>query len=49
MAANPGQLADYRAGKTKLLGYFVGQLMQKTQGRADPKLANTLLTQKLQG
>ncbi|MDX2271523.1 MAG: Asp-tRNA(Asn)/Glu-tRNA(Gln) amidotransferase subunit GatB [Cyanobacteriota bacterium] len=44
---NPTQLEQYRSGKTKLLGYFVGQLMKKTQGRADPQLANTLLQQKL--
>ncbi|MEM6448029.1 MAG: hypothetical protein AAF704_15910, partial [Cyanobacteria bacterium P01_D01_bin.123] len=35
--------------KTKLMGYFVGQLMKKTQGRADPKLANQLIKQKLDG
>ncbi|MFS8782009.1 hypothetical protein, partial [Synechococcus sp. R6-7] len=34
---------------TKLFGYFVGQLMKKTQGRADPKLANDLLKQHLDG
>jgi aspartyl-tRNA(Asn)/glutamyl-tRNA(Gln) amidotransferase subunit B len=47
IAANPGQAADYRAGKTKLMGYFVGQLMQKTKGRANPKLANQLFSQEL--
>lgn len=45
--ANPVQAADYRAGKTKLMGYFVGQLMQKTKGRANPKLANQLFSQEL--
>lgn len=45
--ASPSQLEQYRSGKTKLLGYFVGQLMKKTQGRADPQLANDLLKQKL--
>jgi aspartyl-tRNA(Asn)/glutamyl-tRNA(Gln) amidotransferase subunit B len=45
--ANPGQTADFRAGKTKLMGYFVGQLMQKTKGRANPKLANQLFSQEL--
>lgn len=49
IAANPKQLEQYRAGKTKLMGYFVGQLMKKTQGRADPKLANQLIKQKLDG
>jgi aspartyl-tRNA(Asn)/glutamyl-tRNA(Gln) amidotransferase subunit B len=45
--ANPEQVADFRAGKTKLMGYFVGQLMQKTKGRANPKLANQLFAQEL--
>jgi len=47
IAANPSQVAEYRAGKTKLMGYFVGQLMQKTKGRANPKLANQLFSQEL--
>jgi len=47
IAANPVQAADYRSGKTKLMGYFVGQLMQKTKGRANPKLANQLFSQEL--
>ncbi|KGF73565.1 glutamyl-tRNA amidotransferase [Neosynechococcus sphagnicola sy1] len=49
MAANPKELAQYRNGKTKLLGFFVGQVMKQTGGRADPKLTNQLLTQKLNG
>jgi aspartyl-tRNA(Asn)/glutamyl-tRNA(Gln) amidotransferase subunit B len=49
LAAHPKELEQYRSGKTKLQGFFVGQLMKKTQGRADPKLANQLLAQKLQG
>jgi aspartyl-tRNA(Asn)/glutamyl-tRNA(Gln) amidotransferase subunit B len=47
IAANPDQAAEYRAGKTKLMGYFVGQLMQKTKGKANPKLANKLFSQEL--
>jgi len=47
IAANPSQAEEYRAGKTKLMGYFVGQLMQKTKGRANPKLANQLFAQEL--
>ena len=47
MAANPGQLAQYRAGKDKLLGFFVGQVMKKMQGKANPAQLNTLLKQKL--
>lgn len=47
LAANPKELEQYRAGKTKLLGFFVGQVMKKTEGRADPKLTNELLAKKL--
>ncbi|MGW8193564.1 MAG: Asp-tRNA(Asn)/Glu-tRNA(Gln) amidotransferase subunit GatB [Desulforhopalus sp.] len=47
IAANPSQAEDYRNGKTKLLGFFVGQLMQRTKGKANPKLANALFTKEL--
>ncbi len=47
LAAHPNELAQYRAGKTKLQGFFVGQMMKKTGGRADPKLTNQLLVAKL--
>ena len=47
IANNPGQAQDFRNGKTKLMGYFVGQLMQKTKGKANPKLANQLFTKEL--
>lgn len=47
MVSNPEQVADYRAGKSKLMGYFVGQLMQKTKGKANPKVANELFTKEL--
>jgi aspartyl-tRNA(Asn)/glutamyl-tRNA(Gln) amidotransferase subunit B len=49
MAANPGQLADYRAGKDKLFGFFVGQVMKATQGKANPGRLNELLKLKLSG
>jgi aspartyl-tRNA(Asn)/glutamyl-tRNA(Gln) amidotransferase subunit B len=49
IAAHPDELAKYRGGKTKLLGFFVGQVMKQTGGRADPKLTNQLLAQKLNG
>jgi aspartyl-tRNA(Asn)/glutamyl-tRNA(Gln) amidotransferase subunit B len=49
MAAHPDELAKYRGGKTKLLGFFVGQVMKQTGGRADPKLTNELLQKKLNG
>jgi len=38
--ANPKEAADYLAGKTKVMGFFVGQLMKKTKGQANPQLAN---------
>lgn len=49
MARNPQQLADYRAGKDKLFGFFVGQVMKATQGKANPAQLNELLKQKLAG
>jgi len=47
MAKNPGQLADYRSGKDKLFGFFVGQAMKATQGKANPDALNRLLKEKL--
>lgn len=47
IAENPKELEQYRSGKTKLLGFFVGQVMKQTEGRADPKLTNQLLNKKL--
>jgi aspartyl-tRNA(Asn)/glutamyl-tRNA(Gln) amidotransferase subunit B len=47
LAANPGQVESYRSGKQGLLGFFVGQVMKETEGRANPKLVNELLRQKL--
>jgi aspartyl-tRNA(Asn)/glutamyl-tRNA(Gln) amidotransferase subunit B len=47
IAANPSQLADYRAGKDKLFGFFVGQVMKATQGKANPAQLNELLRRKL--
>jgi aspartyl-tRNA(Asn)/glutamyl-tRNA(Gln) amidotransferase subunit B len=47
MAANPVQLAAYREGKEKLFGFFVGQVMKATQGKANPAQLNELLKQKL--
>ena len=49
IADNPGQVTDFKGGKTKLMSYFVGQLMQKTKGQANPALANKLFTQELAG
>lgn len=44
---NPAQLAEYRAGKDRLLGFFVGQVMKATQGKANPAQLNALLLEKL--
>jgi aspartyl-tRNA(Asn)/glutamyl-tRNA(Gln) amidotransferase subunit B len=46
--ANCGaEVAAYKKGKTKLLGFFVGQVMQQTHGKANPKLVNEILRKKL--
>ena len=47
LAGNPGQVAAYKGGKEGLLGFFVGQVMKETQGKADPKVVNDLLREKL--
>ena len=49
MAKNPTQLAEYRAGKDKLFGFFVGQVMKATGGKANPAQLNELLRRKLGG
>ena len=46
---HPNEVESFKAGKKKLLGFFVGQLMKETKGKADPKLANQILNKKLQG
>jgi len=45
--ANPGQAADYKAGKDKLFGFFVGQVMKASKGKANPDVVNELLKKKL--
>jgi aspartyl-tRNA(Asn)/glutamyl-tRNA(Gln) amidotransferase subunit B len=45
--ANPGQVAEYKAGKDKLIGYFVGQVMKETGGKANPGQVNAILKAKL--
>jgi len=47
LAANPGQVEAYRGGKDGLLGFFVGQVMKETGGKANPKVVNELLREKL--
>ena len=49
IAANPQQLADYRGGKDKLFGFFVGQAMKESGGKINPQVLNELLKKKLAG
>ena len=49
IAANPSQVADYRGGKDKLIGFFVGQVMKETGGKANPAQVNQALKAKLDG
>jgi aspartyl-tRNA(Asn)/glutamyl-tRNA(Gln) amidotransferase subunit B len=44
---NPKQVEQYRGGQDKLLGFFVGQVMKATQGKANPQQVNDLLKQQL--
>jgi aspartyl-tRNA(Asn)/glutamyl-tRNA(Gln) amidotransferase subunit B len=47
IADNPGPVEQYRGGKTKTFGFFVGQVMKATQGKANPQVVTQLLKQKL--
>ena len=47
IAANPAQVEQYRAGKEKVFGFFVGQVMKQSQGKANPAQVNALLKAKL--
>ncbi|HUJ55129.1 MAG TPA: Asp-tRNA(Asn)/Glu-tRNA(Gln) amidotransferase subunit GatB [Gaiellaceae bacterium] len=49
LAAHPEQVETYRGGKEGVLGFLVGQVMRETQGKADPKVVNRLLLEKLRG
>jgi len=49
LADNPGQVAAYRGGKEGLLGFFVGQVMKETQGKANARVVNDLVREKLAG
>ncbi|MFP4495088.1 MAG: Asp-tRNA(Asn)/Glu-tRNA(Gln) amidotransferase subunit GatB [Halochromatium sp.] len=49
IAANPQQVEQYRAGKEKVFGFFVGQVMKQSQGKANPRQVNELLKAKLKG
>ena len=45
--ANPKQVEDFKAGNQKIKGFFVGQIMKKTQGKASPQIINELLAKLL--
>lgn len=47
IAAHPGQQADYKSGKVQLFGFFVGQVMKLSKGKANPELVNQLLKERL--
>lgn len=49
MTANPAQVAEYRSGKEKVFGFFVGQTMKASKGQASPEVVNELLKKKLKG
>lgn len=49
LSANPNEVDSYKAGKKKLLGFFVGQVMKQTKGKANPKLVNQALKERLDG
>ncbi len=48
LVRNPGEVEAYKGGKTKLLGFFVGQVMKRTRGKANPKMVNDLLKKRLE-
>jgi aspartyl-tRNA(Asn)/glutamyl-tRNA(Gln) amidotransferase subunit B len=49
LAESPSQVAEYRAGKTQVVGYLVGQVMKRTGGRADAQVVNRELLRRLAG
>jgi aspartyl-tRNA(Asn)/glutamyl-tRNA(Gln) amidotransferase subunit B len=49
LSENPKEVSAFRAGKDKLFGFFVGQVMRKTKGKANPQIVNDILREKLKG
>jgi aspartyl-tRNA(Asn)/glutamyl-tRNA(Gln) amidotransferase subunit B len=47
IAANPGPVADFKAGKKAAAGFFVGQVMKLSKGKADPKIVGGIVAKKL--
>jgi len=48
LAENPKAIADYKSGKTNVVGWLMGQVMKKSGGKADPKMATSLLRTELE-
>jgi aspartyl-tRNA(Asn)/glutamyl-tRNA(Gln) amidotransferase subunit B len=48
LAEHPKEVSDYKAGKSKLFGFFVGQVMRATRGKANPKMVNEILREMVQ-
>jgi glutaminyl-tRNA synthetase len=49
VSANPDKVEAYRGGRTALLGFFMGQVMRSSGGKADPEIAKALLEEMLEG
>ena len=49
LSENQDKVSEFKEGKDKLFGFFVGQVMKRSQGQANPKLVNELLKEKLSG
>ena len=49
LEANPEQIEQFKAGKEKVLGFFVGQVMKESKGKANPGMVNQLIREKLKG
>lgn len=47
LSNNPAEVEEYKKGKTRLIGFFVGQVMKETKGKANPKIVNEVLNKKL--
>ena len=47
VSSNPSQVEAYKNGRTNLMGFFVGQIMKETKGRANPQIINKLLNEAL--
>jgi aspartyl-tRNA(Asn)/glutamyl-tRNA(Gln) amidotransferase subunit B len=48
LASNPDEVSRYRGGKTNLMGFFVGQALKETKGKANPKVVTQILQERLE-